>query len=75
MIVLEFRPFKRFEDDELLEKILTRISEIKQISYENDEYRYMLQMSTINSMIKEIKLRRMIIDKNLIIKNIFLDLE
>lgn len=75
MIVLEFRPFKRFEDDELLEKVLTGISEIKQISYDYDEYRYMLQMSTIDSMIKEIKLRRMIIDKNLIMKNIFLDLE
>ncbi len=72
-IVLEFRPFKRLDDKELLEKTFGKIKEIKQIPYEYDEYRYMLQMTTLNSLIKETKLRGLVVEKDLIIKNIFID--
>lgn len=61
------------DDDELLQKTLAKIEEVKQIPYEYDEYRYVLQKTTLNSLIKEIKLRGLVVEKSLIIQNIFLN--
>ena len=43
--------------------------------YEGDEHIYMSQMIILNSLIKEIKLRNLTLEKNIMIKNIFLDYE
>ncbi|WIV11444.1 hypothetical protein [Proteiniborus sp. MB09-C3] len=72
-IVLEFRRYKRLDDKELIETTLDIISEIKQMPYEYDDYRYMSQIAILNNLIKEIKLRDLTVEKNTMIKNILLD--
>lgn len=73
LIVLEFRPYKRLDDDELLERTIEKINEVNELSDEFDEYIFKSKVGALNSLIKEIKLRRLQIDRTLIIKNIFMD--
>lgn len=59
----------------LIEKAVEKINEIKHMPYEGDEHIYMSQMIMLNSLIKEMKLRNLTLEKNTMIKNIFLDYE
>ncbi len=73
IIVLEFRQYKRLDDEELTEKAVAKINEIKHVPYEGNEHIYVSHMQILNDLIREIKLRGLTLEENRMIKNILID--
>ena len=71
MSIVEFRPYKKLEDEELMIRAYKKMEVMRSASYKEDEETYNREVQVFNEMIKEIRIRNLRNEIDIFVNTLF----